>query len=90
MCVENIFSNLAKFFWGSYRNNRAITAGQLKRPEAKDNMTHHNEGFKFPKVLRSSPSSFRKSQKDIFAMIKQPALFCCFSSAETQWIGSST
>ena len=50
MCVENIFSKLrnykCKFFCGSYRNNRAITAGQLKRPEAKDNMAHHNEGFK--------------------------------------------
>lgn len=52
-------------------------------------MTHHNEGFKFPKVLRGSPSYFRKSQIDIFAMIRQlepPALFFSFSSAETQWI----
>ena len=70
-------------------NSGTITAGQLKRPGAIDNMIHHDEGFKFLRALRGSPPYFEKAKKDIFAMIRQlgsTSLFCSFSSAETQWI----
>lgn len=71
------------------RNSRTITAGQLKRPGAIDNMVHHDERFKFLRALRGSLPYFEKAKKNIFAMIRQlgPAsFFCSFSSAETQWI----
>ena len=37
-------------------NRRTITAGQLKQPGAIDNKIHHNEGFKFLRALRGSPT----------------------------------
>ena len=70
------------------RNSSIITAGQLKQPDALDNMIHHDQGFQFLRAVRGSPPYFEKAKKDIFAMIRQlgsASLFCSFSSAETQW-----
>ena len=69
--------------------NRNLTAGQLKQQGTLEILVHLDEGYKFLRALRCSPSYFEKAKKDIFAMIRQlgPAtLFCSFSSAETQWI----
>ena len=52
-------------------------------------MIHLDEGFQLLKALRGSPPYFEKNKKDFFAMIRQlgpAAVFCSFSSAETQWI----
>ena len=98
MCVENIFFKTKKLqmkilrgqsqiaFRKCQGNRRTITAGQLKQPEAIDNMSHRNEGFKFLRALRGSPPYFEKAKKDILAMIRQlgsATLFCSFSFAET-------
>ena len=71
-------------------NKRSITAGELKQQGAIEKLIHHDEGFKFLRVLGGSPPYFEKAaKKDIFAMIRHlgsDSLFCSFSSAETQWI----
>ena len=67
-------------------NNRSIKAGQLKQLRAIEKLLHHDEGFKFLRVLRGSPPYFEKAKKNIFAMIRQlgsASLFCSSSSVET-------
>ena len=66
-----------------------IFVNHLKQQGALDRLMHHDEGFKFLKVLRGSPPYFEKAKKDLFAMIRQlgsATLFCSFSSGETQWV----
>ena len=67
----------------------SLNAGRLKQQGTLEGLIHHDEGFKFLRVLRGSPLYFEKAKKDLFALIRQlgPALlFCSFSSAETQWV----
>ena len=99
MCVENIFLKTKKLqmkiLLGKCHialrkckgNSRSINAGQLKQHGALDRLIRHDEGYKFLNALRGSPPYFEKAKKDLFAMIRQlgpAALFCSFSSAETQ------
>ena len=61
----------------------------MKQQGTLEGLIHHDEGFKFLRALRGSPSYFEKAKKDLFAMIRQlgPAsLFCSISSAETLWV----
>ena len=100
MCVENIFFKTKKLqmkiLLGKSQialrtckeKNRSLTAGQLKQKGIFERLVHLDEGYKFLRALRGSPPYFEKAKKDIFAMIRQlrpAALFCSFSSAETQW-----
>ena len=72
-----------------HRNNKSLKAGDLKKDGGLEKLVHHDEGYKFLKASRGSPSYFEQAKRDLFAMIRQlgtATFFCSFSSAETQWI----
>ena len=68
-CVENIF-----FKTEETRNvqvpekycNRSIKAGQLKQQGAVETLIHHNEGFKFLRVLKGLPPNILRKPKRTF------------------------
>ena len=70
-------------------NDKNLNAEQLKQKGVIDRLIRYNEGFKFLTALRGSPPYFEEAKKYLFPMIRQlgpAALFCSFSSAETQWM----
>ncbi|XP_053403150.1 uncharacterized protein LOC123564956 [Mercenaria mercenaria] len=68
--------------------NVSFTAGELKSSVQIEHILKHDEGFRFLKNLRSSPSYYQTKQKELFAVINQlglPTFFATFSAAETRW-----
>lgn len=64
-------------------------AAQILDSQTADSIVRLNEGFYVLRSLRGSPPYWKKSKKDIFAMIHQPGIptwFCSFPAAETKWI----
>ena len=62
------------------------TAKDLK--QNKENLIHHNEGYRFLKSVRGSPAYFEKVKKNVFAMMRfhgKPTFFVTFSAAESMW-----
>ena len=46
--------------------NRSIKAGQLKQQGAIETLIHHDEGFKFLRVLKGSPPNILRKTKRTF------------------------
>ena len=68
------------------KDGSTYTAKDLKLN--KENILHHNEGYKFLKSVRGSPAYFEKIKKNLFAMMRyhgKPTFFCTFTAAENQW-----
>ena len=50
------------------KDGSTYTAKDLKLN--KENILHHNEGYKFLKSVRGSPAYFEKIKKNLFAMMR--------------------
>ncbi|KAK6168715.1 hypothetical protein SNE40_019901 [Patella caerulea] len=65
-----------------------ITADMLTNEEPLKNILKCDDGYRFLKSVRGSPSYWKTAQSDLFAMIRQLGVatyFISFSSAELRW-----
>ncbi|KAK6167006.1 hypothetical protein SNE40_021119 [Patella caerulea] len=65
-----------------------ITADMLTNEEPLKNILKCDDGYRFLKSVRGSPSYWKTTQSDLFAMIRQLGVatyFISFSSAELRW-----
>ncbi|KAK6165196.1 hypothetical protein SNE40_023581 [Patella caerulea] len=65
-----------------------ITADMLTNEEPLKNILKCDDGYRFLKSVRGSPSYWKTTQSDLFAMIRQLGVcqfFLSFSSAELRW-----
>ena len=64
------------------KDGRRITAHTLSQRQGIDHVTKEDTGFRHFPTLKGSPDYWRKTQHDLFAMIRQlgiPTFFCSFS-----------
>ena len=64
------------------KDGKRITAHTLSQRQGIDHVTKEDTGFRHFPTLKGSPDYWRKTQHDLFAMIRQlgiPTFFCSFS-----------
>ena len=64
------------------KDGRRITANTLSQRQGVDHVTREDTGFRHFPTLKGSPDYWRKTQHDLFAMVRQlgiPTFFCSFS-----------
>ncbi|XP_062414175.1 uncharacterized protein LOC119206796 [Pungitius pungitius] len=69
-------------------NAKSIDVDLLKDQETLKNLLQFDNGFRFLKPIRGTPSFWQGAQHDLMACVRQlgvPTWFCSFSSADLRW-----
>ncbi|XP_056598318.1 uncharacterized protein LOC130416992 [Triplophysa dalaica] len=88
--LNQVISNVSIALRKGYHtdNKTKITPEKLTNKESLQKILNFDQGYKFLKPIRGSPSFWSSCQRDLFAILRQqglPSFFASFSSADLRW-----
>ena len=83
--VSNVSIALRK---GQGGRRREVVNNLLTDPESMKKLLEFDDGYRFLRPIRGTPSFWQGAQRDLIACVRQlgvPTWFCSFSSADLRW-----